>query len=228
MCSHRPALTLGATSAILWSEVWATNGSIQHVRLQCLKTSIVDLEPGSRLRSGATQNIVGVGWSEQDPTPGSEAQDVKTVLDRPRDRRFRRIHRPDSQRTHTVIARGHGPATARLGQPCATSDRIYRTRLRGDLVSWRPASKRSKPPSLKTPNERRPRTTAPLRPGHRYPRCPRPAMLVAAADAGRYRGIAEAALKELAAVSSELGALREECLTRFDTETLETLGVLVS
>lgn len=53
-------------------------------------------------------------------------------------------------------------------------------------------------------------------------------MLVAAADAGRYRGIAEAALKELAAVSSELAALREECLTRFDTETLETLGVLVS
>ena len=51
---------------------------------------------------------------------------------------------------------------------------------------------------------------------------------MAAADAGRYRGIAEAALKELAAVSSDLAALREECLTRFDTETLETLGVLVS
>ena len=53
-------------------------------------------------------------------------------------------------------------------------------------------------------------------------------LLVAAADAGRYRGIAEAALKELAAVTSDLDALREQCRKRFDPETLEELGVLVS
>ena len=47
-------------------------------------------------------------------------------------------------------------------------------------------------------------------------------LLVAAADASRYRGIAEAALKELAAINAELTDLRKQ----LDTETLEGLGVV--
>ena len=51
-------------------------------------------------------------------------------------------------------------------------------------------------------------------------------LLVAAADAGRYRGIAEAALKELATVNADLMELRKQCRKRLDQETWESLGVV--
>ena len=151
-CVVTNQLSLG-TSAILWSEVWATDGSI-NISDARTKTS-TDLELGLAFVKGAPQNIVR---ADRQNTTTRRIRSTKREdgPHRPWGRRFRRVHRPDSRRTHTGIARGHGPATGRLGQPGAPTDRIYRTRLRRHLVNWPPASKRSKPhsPKAKT-NERR-------------------------------------------------------------------------